>query len=447
MKRFIFILIVAGYTMIQIFFYTSRAESGWTSTTTPYSLNNISGTTSEDVFAVGTYGEILHYDGNNWTQMDSGTSLALNDIWCNASNDVFAVGTVGSIFHYDGSTWSQMTTNSQDWLNGVWGSSATDVFAVGSNGAILHYDGTTWSAMQSNFDGELMGLWGSSATDIYAVGNYYYGSLPPDGTVLHYNGSTWSECYRPAQKPLTGIWGTSSHDIWAVGTGGTIVHYNGSIWSIVNSGTTKHLSDVWGSSASNVFIAGSQLFSGNGVVLHYDGAIWSEILNDAKNEFYGVWGMGASEVFVVGGIGNSTGIILHYEEETAITLSSFEAEPLNKKIILQWSTEAEINNAGFNIYRYESENGQSTQLNSSLIPAKGSTTQGASYEFIDTDVQNRKTLLLQIGRHRFIWQINHARAGKCNAAVDIRGGSRSRYFSLFCWWRFFMTITFKKRGT
>ena len=227
-----------------------------------------------------------------------------------------------------------------------------------------------------------MGLWGSSATDIYAVGNYYYGGLPPDGTVLHYNGSTWSECYRPAQKPLTGIWGTSSHDIWAVGTGGTIVHYNGSIWSIVNSGTTKHLSDVWGSSGTNIFVVGSELFSGNGVVLHYDGSIWSEILNDAKNEFYGVWGMGASEVFVVGGIGNSTGIILHYEEETAtstttsmpstaIELSSFTATSAGSSIILKWETESEANNAGFNIYRAESENGEYIKINSELIPGEG----------------------------------------------------------------------------
>ena len=75
---------------------------------------------------------------------------------------------------------------------------------------------------------------------------------------------------------------------------------------------------------------------------------------------------------------------------TVISLSSFTATPKAGKIILEWKTETEIDNAGFNIYRYESENGQSTQLNSSLISANGSTTQGASYKFIDTNVQNRK---------------------------------------------------------
>jgi hypothetical protein len=58
---------------------------------------------------------------------------------------------------------------------------------------------------------------------------------------------------------------------------------------------------------------------------------------------------------------------------------------------LQWNTESETDNAGFNLYRAEAENKEYTKINSSLIPVKSSSTQGASYEFIDTDVQNRKT--------------------------------------------------------
>jgi hypothetical protein len=76
---------------------------------------------------------------------------------------------------------------------------------------------------------------------------------------------------------------------------------------------------------------------------------------------------------------------------TAITLSSFDAKAGNGLVTLNWTTESEINNSGFNIYRAESENGQYIKINTSLIPTKGSSTQGASYEFVDTNVQNRKT--------------------------------------------------------
>jgi hypothetical protein len=76
---------------------------------------------------------------------------------------------------------------------------------------------------------------------------------------------------------------------------------------------------------------------------------------------------------------------------TLIDLSSITATPEFNKVIIQWSTESEINNVGFNLYRAESENGEYIQINDSLIPSKGSSTQGASYEFVDNDVKNRKT--------------------------------------------------------
>jgi hypothetical protein len=79
------------------------------------------------------------------------------------------------------------------------------------------------------------------------------------------------------------------------------------------------------------------------------------------------------------------------ETATVIHLSSFTATPKSIKVILEWSTESETDNAGFNIYRAEAANGKYRKINPFLIPAQGSSTQGASYEFIDKDVQNRKT--------------------------------------------------------
>jgi hypothetical protein len=76
---------------------------------------------------------------------------------------------------------------------------------------------------------------------------------------------------------------------------------------------------------------------------------------------------------------------------TVINLSSFTATPKAGKVLLQWTTEAEIKNAGFNLYRSTSEDGEYIKINDSLIPAQGASTQGASYEYVDKDVKNRKT--------------------------------------------------------
>lgn len=81
---------------------------------------------------------------------------------------------------------------------------------------------------------------------------------------------------------------------------------------------------------------------------------------------------------------------------TVIDLSSFTAAPGVSKVILEWNTESEIDNAGFNIYRAESESGAYIKINESLIPSQGSSTEGAVYEFTDSNVQNRKTYFYKL---------------------------------------------------
>ena len=73
---------------------------------------------------------------------------------------------------------------------------------------------------------------------------------------------------------------------------------------------------------------------------------------------------------------------------TLINLDSFNAVAINHSIIIKWKTESELNNAGFNIYRAESADANYIKINNSLIPSKGSPTQGALYEFVDRDVKN-----------------------------------------------------------
>jgi len=68
---------------------------------------------------------------------------------------------------------------------------------------------------------------------------------------------------------------------------------------------------------------------------------------------------------------------------TVITLTEFSAKAARDSIVLKWQTESEIDNAGFNVWRSKTKNGKYEMINKSLIPAKGSPTSGASYEFTD----------------------------------------------------------------
>ena len=79
------------------------------------------------------------------------------------------------------------------------------------------------------------------------------------------------------------------------------------------------------------------------------------------------------------------------EPTTLISLSSFTATPKAGRVVLESSTASEIDNAGFNLYRSEVEDSQYVKINTSMISAEGASSQGASSEFIDNAVQNRKT--------------------------------------------------------
>ena len=92
------------------------------------------------------------------------------------------------------------------------------------------------------------------------------------------------------------------------------------------------------------------------------------------------------------------GTIEHYYGPctTLISLSSFTATPFSKAVVLEWTTASEIDNAGFNIYRAESENGEYIKINDELIEAQGSATEGTTYEFVDSGLKNRKTYYYQL---------------------------------------------------
>ena len=67
--------------------------------------------------------------------------ISFGGIWGTSSSNVFVVGSSGIILLYDGNAWSSMPAGMTTDLLSVWGSSPSDVFAVGANGTILHYSG------------------------------------------------------------------------------------------------------------------------------------------------------------------------------------------------------------------------------------------------------------------------------------------------------------------
>jgi hypothetical protein len=153
---------------------------------------------------------------NNWRVADVGAAPQASDggavanlfgVWGDTPQSVFAVGSEGKVLFFDGKTWTSQATPTVNDLTAVWGTSAKDVWAVGFSGTVIHFDGVTWQDRSPPIDvfvdpsdagppkgdagvkarRNLWGVWagGAKATDaLYAVGDR--------GLVLYLKGSVWS---------------------------------------------------------------------------------------------------------------------------------------------------------------------------------------------------------------------------------------------------------------
>ncbi len=87
----------------------------------------------------------------------------------------------------------------------------------------------------------------------------------------------------------------------------------------------------------------------------------------------------------------SSSIFVYENVVTLIDLASFTAHSGSRKVELTWVTESETDNAGFNLYRSVSEDGNYVKINNTVIAAQGTPAKGMSYTYVDDDVQNRTT--------------------------------------------------------
>jgi len=236
------------------------------------------GASEKEIFAVGTRGKAISYNGTEWKSTTTPTTEMLTAVWGTAANDVWAVGFNGTVIQYDGAKWIDrspgdilfVTTDGgvpkgdaavglRKNLWGVWATGTvdpntkkgltSDVFAVGDNGLILHFDNKLklWSkgipiyagGTLATIQDQLNAVWGASPTAVFVAGNF--------GTILLGSKTRFDQHTTKTTKDLNGIWGRSSSEVYAVGNTGTILRYTGSAtWTSVTGAPKQVLRAIWG---------------------------------------------------------------------------------------------------------------------------------------------------------------------------------------------------------
>jgi hypothetical protein len=255
------------------------------------------GAGEDDIWFSGN--SMAHYDGREISITPTSTSWGLQTVRGAASNDVWAVGCNGTIIHWDGRAWADFTVSPwQQWDVCLWsvlGNSSRSAFASGSQGIVLQWDGSSWfeveplpaattsralfgisdkllagedsgdiwqrtasgwQAVTAFGSTRINALWGASNSDFWVAGEY-----SKQGLAVH-SSNGQSTTQQVDSTTLTGLWGTAADDVWLTGDG-NVFHFDGQTLTEQPSGVHISNSKIWVSPAGSRWMVG-----GNAILRH-----------------------------------------------------------------------------------------------------------------------------------------------------------------------------------
>jgi cysteine-rich repeat protein len=282
-----------------------RVESGWTSRPLPELTGRaVWGASVDDLFMVGSFGQIIRYQDGIAESMDSGTSADLIAVWGRTADDVFAVGRApwtgtGVVVHFDGISWREdpLVPAVASYLS-VWGTATGGTFVLGVRDGlpvVAEHDGTSWvehvdlqPAAGPQFQGPGR-IWGTSGSNVYLAADRLY----------RYDGASWSEVFGVSAADLIDVWGTDVSSVFAARRGGAILRFDGWTWSETNaaSGSCGVLAGYGGPGAFALRCDSQEI----GFLRHFDGEAWSTLSTTTPFPCHGLWGHPSAALFLACG--------------------------------------------------------------------------------------------------------------------------------------------------
>jgi hypothetical protein len=284
-------------------------------------LTRVAAVSSSEAWAVGHWGEILHYTGGAWSKVHlPGTGTThFYDVSFWSQTGGWAAGGYRA-FQYNGTSWVE---RSEGLGFGV--ASLYAIAAVGPNEAwasgyianrqaFMRWDGTRWNPAgptlpQSSY---MNGISMPSANEGWAVGQAYSGSNWY-GTVFRYDGTSWQQVSNPLGNAVPrGIYTNPAMPghAWLTGgdtqSPGAVYHYSNGSWSpsfipgnIVPGGIYME-SETEGYATTIQPITGILRWNGSQWALDYTSTFYLGSVSGAGGSVWAV-GRGATAISRVGG--------------------------------------------------------------------------------------------------------------------------------------------------
>lgn len=87
--------------------------------------------------------------------------------------------------------------------------------------------------------------------------------------------------------------------------------------------------------------------------------------------------------------------------EVPVELTAFAAVYNNGGVLLEWTTQTETENMGFDLYRSESADGAFKKINSTMVPGAGSSQISHDYSYVDQNISGGRTYYYKLADIRY----------------------------------------------
>jgi hypothetical protein len=215
------------------------------------SFSKIDGSGKNDVWAVGSRGGyfgslkdsslVIHYDGSIWKEelLVNRCKDDLQGLKVFGPNDVYMSGSYGEIYHYDGNEFHKTIVDSNLALR-----IAGDRQRLFVGGRTFSHSPSEYISVYSKMNNEPWTLVAKASEIDYAQSKRfgYYDFYPAGGGKYFVGGegiytiqdTTWQLAYNKESLPFILLRGSSSNNVFALSQFRKILHWNGADWEQVN---------------------------------------------------------------------------------------------------------------------------------------------------------------------------------------------------------------------
>jgi hypothetical protein len=268
--------------------------------TSKVSIRQLRGTGPDDVWAVALstvegrsgrelYAQGYHFDGKAWSYVEvPARTTAIAPV---ARNDVWAVGRYGMVAHWDGAAWHEDKLPVDHDLVDV-AAGGGQVWVSDMTAALHRFDGKRWDVVQPEAlaDTKVFRLF-SVAGQVFAPN-----SFQKRYAIARFDGTDWRRELVGDRAPAL-IVGTGPSDLWGIGGSEAAFHFDGTGWKRTETPATSkdYVIGAAAASPTQAWAVGD-----NGLVMRWDGTSWRRLASGTKARMWAVWAAPGGPVFIGG---------------------------------------------------------------------------------------------------------------------------------------------------